>query len=149
MAAIHKQAKDKFDRLRESSRAEAERLVDVFGDVLAAVRETIGLSDDEQASGQPDDSEQVWARTGRAVLATLSDAGGVDTLSRSHEAVAAFHGNNYLPFLENTYRRNRSALFDLLDVLELVPATADRTVVDAVAFLRANRRAEELAASSP
>ena len=46
-------------------------------------------------------------------------------------------------------RNHRSALFDLLDVLELVPATADRTVVDAVAFLRANRRAEELAASSP
>jgi hypothetical protein len=40
----------------------------------------------------------------------------------------AYYGDNYLPFLEKFYRRNRSTLFDLLDVLPLVPTTADRTV---------------------
>jgi hypothetical protein len=52
----------------------------------------------------------VWARTGRAVLATLNEAGGVGELSASHEQVSAYHGGNYLPFLEKFYRRNRSTL---------------------------------------
>jgi hypothetical protein len=38
MAAIHKKGRDHLERLRESHRAESERLLGVFGDVLAAVR---------------------------------------------------------------------------------------------------------------
>lgn len=74
------------------------------------------------------------------MLATLDQAGGVGELSVSHEQVSAYHGENYLPFLERFYRRNRSALFDLLDALVLVPTTNDRTALDAVEVLRANRR---------
>jgi hypothetical protein len=36
MANIHKQARDRFEALRESSRAQTEHLVEVFGDVLAS-----------------------------------------------------------------------------------------------------------------
>lgn len=139
LARIHKQAKERFEALREASRAETERLVDVFGDVLAAVRESMNVSDAESDSGVADVAAVVSERTGRAVLSALHDAGGIDALSMAHETVSAFHGENYLPFLENHYRRNRSTLFDLLDVLHLVPTTADRTVVDAVAFLKAIR----------
>lgn len=57
-------------------------------------------------------------------------------LVAAHEQVSAYHGDNYLPFMEKFYRRNRSTLFDLLDVLVLVPTTNDRTVLDAVEFLR-------------
>jgi hypothetical protein len=138
MAKIHKQARERFETLRESARAETERLVEVFGDVLAAVRESMGVSEEENTTGAADPSSAVWERTGRAVLATLNDAGGVGELSASHEQVSADHGDNYLPFLEKFYRRNRSTLFDLLDVLVLVATTADRTVLDAVEFLKAN-----------
>ncbi len=140
MAKIHKQARERFETLRESARAETERLVEVFGDVLAAVRESMDVSESENTTGDADPSGAVWERTGRAVLATLNEAGGVGELSASHEQVSAYHGDNYLPFLEKFYRRNRSTLFDLLDVLVLVATTADRTVLDAVEFLKANRQ---------
>ena len=42
----------------------------------------------------------VAERAGRMVLKTLADAGGVVGLSTAYEAVAAHHGNNYLPLLE-------------------------------------------------
>lgn len=64
----------------------------------------------ENTTGDADASSVVWARTGRAVLATLNEAGGVGELSASHEQVSAYHGGNYLPFLEKFYRRNRSTL---------------------------------------
>jgi len=141
MARLHKQARERFEALREASRVEAERLVDVFGDVLVGVREALGVSENEQPAGAgPDPIEQIWQRTGAAVLATLNEAGGVEDLSRAHEQVTAYHGDNYLPFLEKFYRRSRSVLFDLLDVLVLVPTTSDRTVLDAAEFLKANRR---------
>lgn len=140
MASIHKQARDRFERLRESARAETEHLVDVFGDVLAAVRESMSPSGGELDTGQVDPVEQVWQRTGQAVLSTLIAGGGVETLSTTHEQVSAFHGDNYLPFLEQHYRTSRATLFDMLDVLDLVATTADRKVLDAVEFLQAGRR---------
>jgi hypothetical protein len=39
MAAIHQKARDHLEALREAHRAESERLLDVLGDVLSAVRE--------------------------------------------------------------------------------------------------------------
>lgn len=53
--------------------------------------------------------------------------------------MSAYHGNNYLPLLGGFYRSHRSALFTLVDSLELEPTTADRSVLDAVEFIRANR----------
>ena len=65
LATIHKQARDRFETLRESSRAETERLVEVFGDVLATVRESMEISESEAATGEVDESSAVWERTGR------------------------------------------------------------------------------------
>jgi hypothetical protein len=74
------------------------------------------------------------------VLAALNDAGGVRRLAADHEVVSAHHGNNYAPLMERFYRSHRAALFTLLDVLELEATSADGTVLDAVGFLKANRR---------
>jgi hypothetical protein len=81
----------------------------------------------------------VCERTGRLVLATLHDAGGIRRLAADHETVSAHHGNNHAPLMERFYRSHRPVLFALLDALELQPTSADRTVLDAVAFLKANR----------
>jgi hypothetical protein len=62
----------------------------------------------------------------------------VEQLSAAHEVVSA-HGNNYLPLLEKFYKSHRSALFTLLDTLELEATSADHSVLDAVEFLRAMR----------
>lgn len=81
----------------------------------------------------------VAERTGRMLLKTLHEAGGVVELSAAHEAVSAHHGNNYTPLMERFYRSHRAALFALLEVIDLESTSTDHSVLDAVAALRANR----------
>ena len=114
MAGIHKKGREHLAELRETHRAESERLMGVFGDVLSVVREAVtGPGPDPAVEGSAAEtgptSESVTERAGRLVLKTLARAGGLDALSSAHEAVAAHHGNNYLPLLERYYRVNRSA----------------------------------------
>ncbi|WP_199786467.1 MULTISPECIES: Tn3 family transposase [Actinomycetes] len=105
----------------------------MFGDVLAGAREATAGSE----NGTP--AAAVAEQAGRLLLKTLSDAGGIERLSAAHEVVAAHHGNNYLPLLEKFYKSHRSALFTLLDTLDLEATSADHSVLDAVEFLRAIR----------
>jgi TnpA family transposase len=153
MAIITSKARDRLEELREQHRAESERLLGVFGDVLAGVREALGPAESEAGGTGPDrpdgDGEQtavdaepiavVAERTGRMLLKTLHEAGGVAGLSAAHEAVSAHHGNNHIPLMERFYRSHRAGLFALLEVIELEPASTDHRVLDAVAVLRANR----------
>jgi TnpA family transposase len=83
--------------------------------------------------------QDVAERAGRLVLKTLEQSGGVDALASAHEAVSAHHGNNYLPLLDQHYRSHRSALFTLVEAIELEATTAERSVLEAVEFLRALR----------
>jgi hypothetical protein len=52
---------------------------------------------------------------------------GVEQLSTAYEVVSAHHGNNYL-LLEMFYKSHRSALFTLLDTLEM-EASGDHSVL--------------------
>jgi len=52
MAAIHKKGKERLEDLREAYRAESERLIGVFGEVLAGAREATappGVDSDREA----------------------------------------------------------------------------------------------------
>ena len=146
MAIIHRKGRERLEELREAHRAESERLLEVFGDVLAAAREattTEGDGGEEPAAGpgavSDADDEQAARRAGVLVLRALESGGGLDRLSTAHEAVAAYHGNNYLPLLERFYKSHRPVLFTLVDALDLQAASAERGVLDAVEFIRANR----------
>jgi len=102
----------------------------VFGDVLAVVRDALGASEDDQATGAVDPIGEVSQRAGRLVIKTLAAAGGLAALSGAHEAVSAHHGNNYAPLVERFYRSHRPALFTLLDAVVLEPTSTDRRVAD-------------------
>lgn len=145
MAAITKKARDHLRELREAHREQSERLLSVFGEVLSGVREALAPSAAENAEGVDDIAAvadpigAVCERAGRVVLQTLAQAGGVAALSSTHEAVSAHHGNNWAPLMERYCRSHRSVLFELLDTLDLEATSTDRTVLDAVEFLKANR----------
>ncbi|MFD8534154.1 Tn3 family transposase [Streptosporangium canum] len=149
IAAIHKKGRVQLEALREIHRAESERLLGVFGDVLDGVRKAITPADQQpgdptmKASGSAEggDPEVVAERAGRLVLKALKQAGGLDALAAAHEAVSAHHGNNYLPLLEQHYRSHRSALFTLVESIDLESTNADRSVLDAVEYLQAQRNA--------
>ncbi|MEV0617503.1 Tn3 family transposase [Nonomuraea sp. NPDC050404] len=66
-------------------------------------------------------------------------------LSASHEAVAAHHGNNYLPVCEQYYKSPRLTLFALVEAVELEATSAERAVLEALEFVRANRDADRRA----
>ena len=162
MAVIHKKGRARLEALREEHRVESERLLEVFGEVLAAAREASELSEDapgptagdDDVAARPDaapgdaagadeagrDADAETARrTGLLVLKALAEGGGVERLSAAHEAVAAHHGNNYLPLLEAYYKSHRPVLFTLVDAIELEATSAERAVLDALEFVRANR----------
>ena len=82
---------------------------------------------------------EVDERAGRLLLKTLETAGGVEQLSAAQEAVSTYHGNNHLPLMDGFYRSHRPALFTLVDALEMTSTTTDRSVLNAVEFIRANR----------
>ena len=139
MAAIHQKGRDHLEALREAHRAESERLLGVLGDVLSAVREATAPAVDGGDGQDSVPAADAEGAAGRLVLKTLERAGGVEALSAAHEAVAAHHGNNYLPLLDQHYRSHRPALFTLVDAIELEATSAERAVVNAVEYLRALR----------
>ncbi|MEV8639222.1 hypothetical protein AB0395_46960 [Streptosporangium sp. NPDC051023] len=123
MGAIHKKGRDHLESLHEAHRAESERLLGVFGDVLSVVREAMTPAEtpadvgDAVAVGEPvpvvaapSTVQEMAERAGRLVLKTLEQSGGLNALASAHEAVSAHHGNNYLPLLDQQYRSHRSAL---------------------------------------
>jgi hypothetical protein len=81
----------------------------------------------------------MFGRAGQLMLKMLEAGGGIEQLAVAHEAVAAHHGNNYLTLLERFYRSHRKALFTLVDSIGLEAVTAERSVLDAVEFVRAIR----------
>jgi hypothetical protein len=166
MAIIHRKGRDRLEDLREEHRAESERLLEVFGEVLAAAREASelgplegidGAAGDEDggravnvsAIGPPDgvaddkaedpavDADPDGAGEEVAVLKTLESGGGLEQLMAAHQAVASFDGNNYLPLLEAFYRSHRAVLFTLVDAIELEATSAECGVLDALEFIRA------------
>ncbi|MEU1728355.1 hypothetical protein [Nonomuraea sp. NPDC005692] len=56
------------------------------------------------------------------MLETIETNGGLTGLVPGHEALAAFHGDNYLPLLDRFYRSHRGLLPRLAGVLALEPA---------------------------
>jgi len=117
----------------------------VAEDDAATIADALVVADDEpaaQAEGGSVDASgtgELAARTGRGMLRALQDAGGLEHLAASHQAVAAYHGNNYLPLLEQYYKSHRTALFTLADSVEFEATSEDRSVLDALEFVRAVR----------
>ncbi|MEV0617504.1 hypothetical protein AB0I81_29570 [Nonomuraea sp. NPDC050404] len=92
MAVIHKKGRARLEALREEHREASERLMEVFGDVLPAVREAAGpggaasdgAADDESGAHEDDPGDgpaeaavRQTALTGELVLKALAAGGGV------------------------------------------------------------------------
>jgi hypothetical protein len=128
MATIHKKGRELLAEIQERQRERSERMMAVFGDVLATAREA-------QIQEGGDD----WRlRFGVEAATVLEEAGGLDDLSIEREEISAHHGNNYLPLLDRFYRGHRSLLFRLASALVLESTSADRTLLEALDCVLAN-----------
>ena len=131
MRRTHNQAKKALARFHERHREVEEEMLAAFADVLG---EADGLPEGES----PEIPDEVLGRRVRRVLAAY---GGVGELREKYRAVALYHSGNYLPLLWDAHRAHRSALFDLLDLLEPQPATQDRALLRALDYVREHRTA--------
>lgn len=139
LAVLHKRGREELEAIRERHRAETERLWGVFGQVLAGAREATGAGLDGEDDAEGEVTASVLERAGALMLGPLAAAGGVAKVSAEHAEISAHHGNSYMPLLARHFRSHRSALFDLVEALEFESASADRSVLDAVRFIRAHR----------
>jgi TnpA family transposase len=128
MATIHRRGRELLAEIQERQRERSERMMAVFGDVLAVARE---------AQAQEDGHD--WRlRFGVEAASVLENAGGLEELGTEHEQLSAHHGNNYLSLLDRFYRGHRSLLFKLASVLVLESTSADRILLDALEFALTN-----------
>lgn len=117
-------AKKRLAALQDENRALEERLIALFGRVLATAK-----------------AEETDAAFGRHVRTLLTEQGGIDRLAEHCETVTAWHGNNDLPLLWPLHARTRSLLFRLVDLMDIRSATQDRSLLDALAMVAEHRHA--------
>ena len=131
IAKLHQKAKDELQKIQIRHLEKSERLVTIFSGVL----QKVDLEQSDAALGQ----------TLRKVLGKHD----IGALLEDCEQLEAFHGNNYFPLLWKFYRSHRSALFRLINALELKSTSADDSMQKALDFLIENesRRGDYLEAA--
>ena len=115
-------AKEQLIALHDKHRGIEETLIGILGQVLQTAQ-----------TQETDDS------FGRQVRQLLSEHGGVDALAEQCQTVSAWHSDNDLPLLWPIHARHRSLLFRLIDLLDIQPATQDRSLFDAIAVVNSHR----------
>jgi hypothetical protein len=122
-------AKEQLEALHDQQRETEEALIGIFGQVL----QTAQVQEADDAFG-------------RQVRQLLAEQGGVEALAAQCNTVSAWHSGNDLPLLWPIHARHRSLLFRLIDLLDIQPATQDRSLLDAVAVVSRHRytRRDEL-----
>lgn len=115
---IHTRAKEALAEHRAKHQAETDALIGKLHDVLIALRDTDGSR-------------------ARLRLEAVENAAGSDTEEsiRRCEAHEAFAGDNYAPFLWRFHKGHRTVLFRLLDNIELVSTSTDKSTEAAIRFI--------------
>lgn len=116
---IHNAARDRLRALQDKHRAITENMVETLHDI---VDKTPELAED--------------AALGSHVRQVLTEHGGVEALAADYQLVSAYHDNNYLPLLWDTYQSHRQLLYRLSRQLQIRAATQDTLVLDALHFIQ-------------
>jgi hypothetical protein len=116
---IHNAARDKLRALQDKHRAMTEHMVETLHVIVDTASE---LEED--------------AALGRHVRQVLIDNGGVETLAANYRLVSAYHDDNYLPLLWDSYQSHRPLMFNLSRQLQIRAANQDEMVLDALRFIQ-------------
>ncbi len=138
MRLIHKNGMAHLEQIREQHRQTSERMIGVLGKMLHAAR---GVLDEDHPEGTLSQSDVIdlanvdFAALGMAMFQPIIDAGGISQLQADHVDISAHHNNNYMPLLSAKFRSHRSAMFDIVELLDLESTSNDTAVLDAVEFI--------------
>ena len=125
---IHNLAELELKKQREKQQEIMEKLVSAFGGVLTIV------GDGEEPE------EDNYHHKFTQIYSLITTYGGSEQLLEEYQAVNAYKGNNYLPFIWRFYKSHRSAFFRLIHTWELESTSTDNTLIDAINFLLKNRQ---------
>lgn len=78
-------------------------------------------------------------RLGDSVRKLIENNGGTIYLSEQYRQVAAYHNNNFLPLLWKAFKSNRSAVLNLVELLQIRSGTTDDDLVGALNFILSHR----------
>lgn len=121
ISTIHKRAKDELEQIQQRQRKKLELLVATLDGVIQIL------------SQEPSDQE-----AGSLIREYLSPEGNLDQLRQACAEVQATGGSNYLPLLWKHFKSHRSLLFRLSHLLQLVPTTQDRSLIEALLLVQDN-----------
>ncbi|AJA46839.1 transposase [Clostridium pasteurianum DSM 525 = ATCC 6013] len=85
------------------------------------------------------DSSKSNSMLGKQIREIINENGGTEVLLTECDNVSSYNGNNYLPLLWKFYKSYRKALFRLIKLLEIQPATQDQSLINALKFLITNK----------
>ena len=125
---IHNLAELELKNKREKQQEIMEKIVSAFGEVLTIV------GDEEEPE------EDNYHHKINQLYSLIITYGGYEQLLEEYQAVNAYKGNNYLPFIWRFYKSHRSAFFRLIHTWELESTSTDNSLIDAINFLLKNRR---------
>ncbi|MBA8903109.1 Tn3 family transposase [Phyllobacterium sp. P30BS-XVII] len=117
-------AKEKLEELHDQHRPMEEALIAILGSIV------------ETATEYDTDAE-----FGSNIRRLLEDRGGVEALAEQCQTVTAYHNGNDLPLLWPIHANTRSALFQLLDLMDIGSATQDQSLLQALMVIKEHRAA--------
>ena len=123
MRLVHKSGQEELEAIREQQRQIQEQIVELMADIA------------EQTLDETDDTQ-----LGQFVRQRMAAVGGAEVLLTHCRAMILYHQNNILPLLWKHYRSHRKVLFDVIEALNIRSASQDTRLVEALAFLKRNRR---------
>ncbi len=123
MAAIHQQAREKLEALLLQERTTMESWMQGMAEITRTVAE--GVDD---------------TTLGKFARSMVDRFGGPDAFLAAYEALAKYHGNNYLPLMGSYFASHRAALFRVLRSLDLRSTSQDQTLISAVEYLLVHER---------
>ncbi len=123
---IHNLAELELKNQREKQQEIMEKLVSAFGGVLTIV------GDGEEPE------EDNYHHKFNQLYSLITTYGGYEQLLEEYQAINAYKGNNYLPFIWRFYKSHRSVFFRLIHTWELESTSTDNSLIDAIKFLLKN-----------
>jgi TnpA family transposase len=130
---IHNSGDNALENFKQKNKEKSERLFALAGKVLQVAKET-----------------KSSRAVGIQVLKHIKEMGGIDALFNDYEELELYSGDNALPLLWPLYKSHRSFLFVFLDLFEFKSTSQDGSLVNAIAWIRANRNLrKEMVESDP
>lgn len=124
LASLHNNAKMKLDEYHLKRTQKIDTLISQFHDVLRAFNN--GTNDTERIQG----------------ISSVIGA-NAEKLAEECDQHMVYAGDNYLPFMLNSYHNQRPLLLNCLDLLNVYSSSNDQSIVEACQFVLNNRHSRK------